>query len=230
MRSAAEEAYSPAKHVHMLKRLWEVTRLGDEFAGISPCWRTLGFQQDDPSTDLRGCGALGLRQLLHFCERGGAHAVLAGAFRDDMVGFPLPVASLNVTLALCLHLQLVPATPSTRPCEHSTLRSFLRFSAEMEPARAIDLMHAELLRGLAELWLSMQRPGLTPIHLTPALHMMSEHLVQALAGAQSPWQASEVLQRLRSLGTRPEAIAAAAAASPCMGGWTWLGLVRGALS
>lgn len=115
----------------------------------------------------------------------------------------LPVAaqSLNVTLALCSHLRLLPAAASSQPpCAEPTLGNFLRFSAELEPASALDLMHAECLRGLAEVWQSMQRPGLTPMQFTQALHLLNEHVAEALAGAQPPWQAAEVLTRLRAFG------------------------------
>jgi hypothetical protein len=61
-------------------------------------------------------------------------------------------------------------------------------------------MHAECLRGLAEVWASMQAPGLTPMQFTEALRLLNEHVAEALAGAAPPWQASEVLMRLRAFG------------------------------
>ena len=62
-------------------------------------------------------------------------------------------------------------------------------------------MHAECLRGLAEVWASMQAPGLTPMQFTEALRLLNEHVAEALAGAAPPWQASEVLMRLRAFAT-----------------------------
>ena len=69
-----------------------------------------------------------------------------------------------------------------------TLRHFLRLSAELEPACALDLMHAECLRGLAEVWQAMQARGdLTPMHFPEALRLLAEHVAEALAGAPTPW-------------------------------------------
>jgi len=230
LRATAAEPFDSNRpeHVRMLETLWNLGSLGPDFARVSPCWRTLGFARDDPSVDLKGCGALGLRQLAHFCARGGMQAALsADAFPDSP--FPLAAASLNVTLALCYHLRLLPAAASSRPpCAEPILAHFLRFSQSMDPESALDLMHAECLRGLADLWTSMQRPGLTPLQFTEALHLFCDHLAEALAGAQPPWQASEVLMRLRAFegGLGHDEIAAMGgdlclgqAASSMFGGW-----------
>jgi hypothetical protein len=77
-----------------------------------------------------------------------------------------------------------------------TLRHFLRLSAELEPACALDLMHAECLRGLAEVWQAMQARGdLTPMHFPEALRLLAEHVAEALAGATPPWQVRARLSR-----------------------------------
>lgn len=147
LRQSAAQSFDPEVHESMLRELWQRGKLGDDFARVSPCWRTLGFRQDDPGLDLQGCGALGLRQLVHFCARGGAEAALAPD-NFPVSPFPLATASLNVTLSLCCHLRLLPAASSSQPpCMDPTLRHFLRLSAELEPACALDLMHAECLRG-----------------------------------------------------------------------------------
>ena len=66
--------------------------------------------------------------------------------------------------------------------------------------RALGTEPGELLRGLAELWQSMQCPGLTIMHFPEAMRLVSERLAEALASAQPPWQLSEVLQALRAVG------------------------------
>jgi hypothetical protein len=138
LRQAAAEPYDASAHEQMLRELWAWGKLGSEgsFSRVSPCWRTLGFRQDDPALDLHGCGAIGLRQLVHFCARGGAHAALA-ADAFPVSPFPLAMASLNVTLALCSHLRLLPAAASSQPpCADPTLRNFLRFTADLEPGQS----------------------------------------------------------------------------------------------
>lgn len=65
---------------------------------VGPHWEELGFQRDDPSTDLRGSGLLGLLHLLAFAETDARRArrVLARA-QDPRYGFPLAVVSINAT-------------------------------------------------------------------------------------------------------------------------------------
>lgn len=75
LRAESAERYAAGTHEWMLRELWDRARCGGAFEAVSPCWRTIGFQQDDPTPDMRGCGALGLRQLLHFCQRGGGNSV-----------------------------------------------------------------------------------------------------------------------------------------------------------
>mmetsp|Transcript_20759 Transcript_20759/g.67176 ORF Transcript_20759/g.67176 Transcript_20759/m.67176 type:complete len:298 (-) Transcript_20759:425-1318(-) len=202
LRVECSARYDVQEHEWMLRQLWACVRFGaaSSFQANSPCWRSIGFQRDDPTTDLRGCGVIGLRQLLHFCERGGGNEVLA-AVDFSVAPFPLATASFSVTLALCSHLHLLPDAASSRPvCASPILAHFLRFAAELEPARALDLLHAELLRGLAELWRSMQHPGLTLMHFPQALSLMNDHMASVLGGSQPPWQLCNVLRQVRDVG------------------------------
>ncbi len=211
---AAAEQRIDGSHTTQLRELWECANLGHPYELVSPRWLTLGFQQDNPRADLRGCGALGLRQLLHFVRK-CPPAVLPEAAES---AFPLAASSLNVTLALCTHLRLLPTFASSAPlAARPTQSHFLRLSMELEPALALDLMHAELLRGLAELWSSMQRPGLTPMAFPEAMALMNAHLAEALAGCSPPWQLSEVLMRLRAVGSDLSGQEISAMADICSG-------------
>ncbi|XP_075254152.1 ELMO domain-containing protein 2-like [Convolutriloba macropyga] len=54
-------------HVLMLEQLWSCLKLDDaDFKRKGEHWKTLGFQGDDPVTDLRGMGMLGLSNLVYF--------------------------------------------------------------------------------------------------------------------------------------------------------------------
>ena len=80
LQRCACEPYDAAAHLPLWRRLWARAALGPSEASCelpSAKWLQLGFQGDDPSVDLRGAGALGLRQLLHFCESGAGATVLA---------------------------------------------------------------------------------------------------------------------------------------------------------
>jgi hypothetical protein len=66
-------------------------------ARFGPHWELIGFQGDDPATDLRGTGMLSLLQALHMgCHR---PALLHALFRLSRNGtaFPLMTMSINMT-------------------------------------------------------------------------------------------------------------------------------------
>lgn len=61
-------------------------------------WEDVGFQGKDPATDLRGCGMLGLLQLLHLWDAGPSNArAIYRLSRDADQEFPLAVVAMNVT-------------------------------------------------------------------------------------------------------------------------------------
>ena len=61
-------------------------------------WEDIGFQGNDPGTDLRSCGALALVQLYHLLEfdmKNAGHLYLLSV--HEYQNFPLAVVSINVT-------------------------------------------------------------------------------------------------------------------------------------
>uniref|UniRef100_A0A914XSK0 ELMO domain-containing protein n=1 Tax=Plectus sambesii TaxID=2011161 RepID=A0A914XSK0_9BILA len=67
---------------------------------IGAHWETIGFQGDDPATDLRGVGIFGLCQLLFLISEGLNSQMVAKLLdlsRDDRQNFPLSVVGLNFT-------------------------------------------------------------------------------------------------------------------------------------
>ena len=63
------EKYDPAAHEQHFRAIHEAFFPGQPFAAVSANWRTVGFQSDNPVSDLRGAGVLGLKQLRYFCEK-----------------------------------------------------------------------------------------------------------------------------------------------------------------
>eukprot|EP01083_Nonionella_stella_P006286 18299_1 len=65
---------------------------------IGTHWDTIGFQGNDPGTDLRGSGIFGLIQILYLIKH---HSFLAEKIfrlsRNDLQNFPFAVVSLNIT-------------------------------------------------------------------------------------------------------------------------------------
>ena len=57
LRRSAARSFDPEVDEPVLRELWRCGKLGqaDSFARVSPCWRTLGFRQDDPGVDLQVC-------------------------------------------------------------------------------------------------------------------------------------------------------------------------------
>ncbi|VDP13692.1 unnamed protein product [Soboliphyme baturini] len=70
----------------------------DENAEKEFDWKLVGFQSDDPSTDFRGMGLLGLKQLIYFCEKEtctARHMILkAYSFHN---GYPFAIVGINIT-------------------------------------------------------------------------------------------------------------------------------------
>ncbi|KPI88611.1 hypothetical protein ABL78_2279 [Leptomonas seymouri] len=66
-------------HLNLLQQLWMATgKSATTYSRLGPQWGALGFQGEDPATDLRGGGVLALRQLVHFAQTHNA------AFREMM--------------------------------------------------------------------------------------------------------------------------------------------------
>ncbi|CAH2225341.1 ELMO domain-containing 1 isoform X1 [Pelobates cultripes] len=66
------EAYDSDNNQHedMLQKLWKLLKPGVPLESrISKQWCEIGFQGDDPKTDFRGMGLLGLYNLVYFAEK-----------------------------------------------------------------------------------------------------------------------------------------------------------------
>jgi len=155
--AAVAEAYDDQQHQHLLRSLWRAMSPDDctysEDCRCSWRWLCLGFQGDNPTNDLRGVGAFGLQQLVHFVQRGGGLVVLR---ENDAhaVPFPLAAASFNVTHMLTGFLRLSSApTPGPR-CSDATFRLIARLAVSCP--QFLDLIHTEITRALADRWFRMQ--------------------------------------------------------------------------
>lgn len=63
------------QHEEMLLQLWKLLKPNTPLESrISKQWCEIGFQGDDPKTDFRGMGLLGLYNLQYFAERDAAAA------------------------------------------------------------------------------------------------------------------------------------------------------------
>jgi hypothetical protein len=88
-----------AMHSKVLQNLYMTIKgVKVECPRFGPHWEEIGFQGDDPATDLRGVGMFGLLQVFYFVKK---HYDLAMKIhklsRDERQCFPFSVVSLNFT-------------------------------------------------------------------------------------------------------------------------------------
>ena len=83
-------------------------------ARITKQWIDIGFQGQDPVTDLRGSGLLGLRQLHQFVMNNkiAVKRMFPLSCQDETFYF-FSVTGLNITQKLVMSLQNIPATQTT---------------------------------------------------------------------------------------------------------------------
>lgn len=98
------------KHEKQLLKLWDVCmnykkkkgekiKLSDR---ISAQWRELGFQGNNPATDFRGSGILGLHNLIYFATKYPEqfHLMFVRTRKNSNTSYPFVIAGLNVTMML----------------------------------------------------------------------------------------------------------------------------------
>ncbi|KAH8054122.1 ELMO domain-containing protein [Aureococcus anophagefferens] len=138
-------SFDEASDLPLLKRLW-VAAQGDEavpFERTGEAWTQFGFQQEDPISDLRGGGVLGLANLVAFLERSpffarpimASRRPAAAAFDPEQPGFyPFACAGINVTLALCEFAGLRGPGGAPKPAARAEL-----LAAPLAAARGLKL-------------------------------------------------------------------------------------------
>jgi hypothetical protein len=87
------------EHEALLLQLWRSLQPDVVLTGrISPQWTDIGFQGNDPATDFRGMGLLGLQNLLYFCTRftNIAHKLLSHSHHPQF-GYSFAIVGINLT-------------------------------------------------------------------------------------------------------------------------------------
>jgi len=98
---------SNSSHEAMLMRLWAALKPDVRLSARKTSeWGEIGFQGEDPATDFRGMGMLGLTNLVQFAETWSphAHAVLADTATHTN-WFGLAITGITVTADLYLDLK-----------------------------------------------------------------------------------------------------------------------------
>ncbi|KAF5285399.1 hypothetical protein FQA39_LY16653 [Lamprigera yunnana] len=87
------------EHERKLLDLWDQLMPNDPLTmRISKRWQEIGFQGDDPKTDFRGMGLLGLENLLYFAKefKGPASHVLSHSHHPNY-GYEFAIVGINIT-------------------------------------------------------------------------------------------------------------------------------------
>ncbi|PHJ23212.1 elmo domain-containing protein 2 [Cystoisospora suis] len=87
------------EHQEKFSRLWGLLMPRQRLPGrICKEWKELGFQGEDPATDFRGCGQLGLDSLVFLASRFPTHArAMLEASHDSRYWYSFAITSINVT-------------------------------------------------------------------------------------------------------------------------------------
>ena len=94
-----------------------------EYQKCGYSWKSIGFQKDDPLSDVRGGGMLCIVNLIYFLEEFSLDALSmcrTRANRDDGANYPWAAASISVTRMVASAFQLVD-DKSGKPCNVSLM-------------------------------------------------------------------------------------------------------------
>eukprot|EP00794_Sanderia_malayensis_P018261 gene18261-20081_t len=90
-----------AMHIMILQTIYKkLTATNLDCPRYGNHWESIGFQGVDPSTDLRGCGMLGLLTTLHLVSNKDTHNLAIDIYRlseDEIQNFPFCVMAINIT-------------------------------------------------------------------------------------------------------------------------------------
>jgi len=112
MAESTSQDYDPQQHEHLFRTIHAAFFPDTQFTATGPCWKAIGFQQEDPVADLRGSGLLGLSHLAYFCARYPESATAMrrrqwqrrdptdGGARSDRC-YPWAAVGINLTRMIC---------------------------------------------------------------------------------------------------------------------------------
>jgi len=155
------------------------TMPSEPLGSISPRWRQLGFQSNNPRTDLR-TGRLALEVLVYLAERySNATLQMICEAQTGGLDYPFAVASINVTQHLARYLGLINDGSSNSIAGlHAPPRVVWKFARLLLRAGQEDSsvdpyceLHFAVLSRLHVTWKSWKRrrPELTVMDFSPAV-------------------------------------------------------------
>ncbi|RQM12709.1 hypothetical protein DD237_007055 [Peronospora effusa] len=136
LRQTAREQFDPMlpEDDDMLQHLWSGLFPMLPYEGrVNVRWRDVGFQNDDPVSDLRTSGRLAIRMLLYFSDH--LNDEFKRMLRENR--FPVCVCALNLLEMLLCHLKLKEPLPLVCPCCGTE-------NADLETSQQPSRTHPEL--------------------------------------------------------------------------------------
>jgi len=103
---------SKRSDMEQLADVWKFglpTQRPENFKKISPLWRELGFQSDDPTSDFRGAGLLGLKAMQLLVKR---HKTVVSEMNQE--GLLCAATLMNVVVAMLFHLKVLRGSKNVR--------------------------------------------------------------------------------------------------------------------
>eukprot|EP00908_Phaeocystis_cordata_P010376 Transcript_21227.p1 GENE.Transcript_21227~~Transcript_21227.p1 ORF type:complete len:331 (-),score=98.73 Transcript_21227:146-1138(-) len=193
---------SNADHVAALQRLWQLAWPGVPWEGVvSQRWMQLGFQRDDPTSDLRGAGVAGVHHLNAFIA---AYPEEFAAAVGTGPNHCIAIASLNLTLLLRAYLRLHRVNEALQPvAPGGNLRGSdemrQRFLAwEQVSGDAFELLHGCLLAFMLARWRAMLgKPQTTLLDFPKVLVETRDLMGKTLPRLPTPWASAQAQRALR---------------------------------
>lgn len=142
---------SKTDHQDALLQLWKLAYPDRELPPLkSDCWKEMGWQGSDPSTDFRGGGFISLENLIFFAQK---YPVSFQRLLNKQDGiraeweYPFAVAGINISFMLVQMLDLQAVVPSS-----SSGICFLRLLEEDE--MAFDILFCIAFQMMDAQWLA----------------------------------------------------------------------------
>nr|CAE75985.1 B1160F02.16 [Oryza sativa Japonica Group] len=149
----AEKTFELSPVQEALRALWSASFPDAELSSlISEQWKDMGWQGPNPSTDFRGCGFVGLENLLFFATTYPASYQRLLLKKQGMRAtweYPFAVAGVNVSYMLIQLLELNAERPKSLPGIN-----FIKVLSEHE--EAFDVLYCIAFEMMDAQWLAMR--------------------------------------------------------------------------
>lgn len=107
--------YTEDDHESMLRKIHELSGYNTEYCRVGPVWQEIGFQGEDPVSDIRGGGILSLENLIYFLENEkeyAQHMMRVRSKRDErpnnqIGGYPWAACGINITRSLAVMFEMI---------------------------------------------------------------------------------------------------------------------------